>query len=205
MKNIKISLLVIVGMIISINASAQLPLSFGVKAGMNLTEIQKLEDKVKVGFNVGVTAELQLPSSFYLMSGLELTTKGAKGKDLTITDESGTTYGDVKLNAMYLQLPIHAGYKLDLVPTTKLVFRVGPYFAYGIGGKIKGEAAGKEMKTDFFNDDSNRFDFGFGGAVGLEFINKITVYLGADQGLTKIYKDSKLKNRAAHISVGYKF
>lgn len=205
MKKIKISLLIILGMIICTNASAQLPVSFGVKAGMNLSEIQKLDDDMKVGFNVGVTAELQLPGNFYLMSGLELTTKGAKGKGYVYDNQGEYGSYDIKMNSMYLQLPIHAGYKIDLVPTTKLVFRVGPYLAYGIGGKIKHEVPGKEEKTDFFNDDSNRFDFGIGGAVGVEFLNKIGVYLGADQGLTKIYKDTKLKNRSAYLSVGYKF
>ena len=105
---------------------------------------------------------------------------------------------------MYIQLPIHAGYKLDLTPGTKLVFRAGPYLAYGVGGKIKSDAKLFEDQ-DFFGDDTNRFDFGIGGAVGVEFLNKINVSLGADHGLTKVFKDTKIKNRAAYISVGYKF
>lgn len=205
MRKIKISFLIIVGMIICTNVSAQLPVSFGVKAGVNLSEIQKFEDNIKVGFNIGVTAELQLPDNFYLLSGLELTTKGAKGKDYTLADEQGIIYPDVKLNATYLQLPIHAGYKLEVAPTIKLLIHAGPYFAYGIGGKIKGETGNKSIDMDFFNDNTNRFDFGVGGAVGAEFADKITVSLGADQGLAKIFKDGDQKNRCAHLSVGYKF
>lgn len=205
MNKIKISFLVIIGMIISTNVSAQLPVSFGVKVGMNLSEIQKFEDDIKVGFNVGLTADLQLSDNFFLMSGLELTNKGAKGESYNLADQQGVIYKDVKLNAMYLQLPIHAGYKLEVAPTIKLVFRAGPYLAYGIGGKIKGEAGDKNLDIDFFGDDTNRFDFGVGGAVGAEFVDKITVSLGADQGLTKIFKDGDQKNRCAHISVGYKF
>ncbi|MFV0538732.1 MAG: porin family protein [Dysgonomonas sp.] len=205
MNKIKISFLVIIGMIISTNVSAQLPVSFGVKAGLNLSEIQKLEDDVRVGFNFGLTADLQLTDNFYLMSGLELTTKGAKGKDFSLADQQGVIYPDVKLNALYLQLPIHAGYKLEVAPTIKLVFRAGPYLAYGISGKIKGEAGSKSLDIDFFDDGTNRFDFGIGGAVGAEFGDKITVSLGADQGLTKIFKDGDQKNRCANISVGYKF
>lgn len=205
MNKIKISFLVIVGMIISTNISAQLPVSFGVKAGINLSEIQKLEDDMKVGFNFGLTADLQLTDNFYLMSGLELSNKGAKGKGYYLADQPGVTFTDVKLNALYLQLPIHAGYKLEVAPTIKLVFRVGPYLAYGIGGKIKGEAGNKSLDIDFFGDDTNRFDFGVGAAVGAEFADKITVSLGADQGFTKIFKDGDQKNRCANISVGYKF
>lgn len=206
MRIIKFSFVLLVGLAASISMSAQLPVSFGVKAGMNLSEMQKLEDNIKVGSNVGVTAELALPSNFYLMSGLEFTTKGAKGKSITVVPVgmSQSVTGKATYNAMYLQLPIHAGYKLDLTPGTKLVFRVGPYLAYGVGGKIKWNIDQVGDK-DFFNDDSNRFDFGIGGSVGIEFLEKINVSLGADQGLTKVVKDTNIKNRAAYISVGYKF
>ena len=202
MRIIRSSFVLLIGLVSSVSMFEHLPVSFGVKAGMNLSEIQKMDDNVKVGFNIGLTAELALPSNFYLMSGLEFTTKGAKSK-INIADASGSI-SKATYNAMYLQLPIHAGYKLDLVPGTKLIFRAGPYLAYGVGGKIKWDA--KEIKDqDIFTDDSNRFDFGIGGAVGVEFLNKISVSLGADQGLTKIFKDTSTKNRCAHISVGYKF
>lgn len=202
MRITKIYFVLFIGLITSMSMFAQLPVSLGVKAGMNLSEIQKFNDDVKVGFNVGVTAELGLPSNFYLMSGLELTTKGTKGKNI-IVDASGFM-AKATYNAMYLQLPIHAGYKLDIAPGIKLVFRAGPYLAYGIGGKVKWDIKNIEDE-DFFNDNTNRFDFGIGGAVGVEFINKISVSLGADQGLTKVFKETKTKNRAAYISVGYKF
>ena len=203
MRIIKISFLLLIALVASINMSAQFPVSLGVKAGMNLSEIQKMDDDIKVGFNIGVTAELGLPGSFYLLSGLEFTTKGAKGKNTIIQPASGFM-AKATYNAMYLQLPIHAGYKFSLAPGTKLLVHVGPYFAYGVGGKIKWDVNELENE-DFFNDNTNRFDFGIGGAVGVEFINKISVSLGADQGLTKVFKDTKTKNRAGYISVGYKF
>lgn len=202
MRIIKVSFVLLVGMVTSMTMFAQIPISFGLKAGMNLSEIQKFNDEVKVGFNIGVTAELGLPSNFYLMSGLELTTKGTKGKYIVV-DASGFA-AKATYNAMYLQLPIHAGYKLDIAPGIKLIFRAGPYLAYGIGGKIKWNV--KELEDqDFFRDNTNRFDFGIGGAVGVEFLNKINVSLGADQGLTKVFKETKTKNRCAYVGVGYKF
>ncbi|MDR2953884.1 MAG: PorT family protein [Prevotella sp.] len=204
MRTIKIYLLLIIGLMISVTMFAQLPISFGVKAGMNLSEIQKLDDNIKVGFNVGVTAEMDLPASCFLLSGLELTTKGAKSKEITGGAVGGSNSAKATLNAMYLQLPVHVGYKMDIAPGTKLLFHVGPYFAYGIGGKIKWDADNIE-DSDFFSDNSNRFDFGVGGAIGVEFIDRIAVNLGADQGLTKVFKDTETKNRAAYLSVGYKF
>ncbi|WP_029906599.1 porin family protein [Prevotella sp. 10(H)] len=206
MRIIKISFALLISLIVSTSMFAQLPLTFGVKAGMNLSEIQKMEDKIKVGFNIGVTAELALPSNFYLLSGLEFTTKGAKGKEMSLTLPGGknSVTDKASYNAMYLQLPIHAGYKFDIAPGTKLLVHLGPYFAYGVGGKIKWDK--KEIEDqDFFHDDSNKFDFGIGGAVGVEFFERIEISLAADQGLTKIYKDTKMKNRAAYINLGYKF
>lgn len=205
MNKIKISFFIIVAMLTSANVSAQLPVSFGVKAGINFSEMQKLEDDVKIGFNLGLTADMQLTDNFYLMSGLELTSKGAKGKNYMPNGQDEVTFDEAKLSAMYLQLPVHAGYKLEVAPATKLIFRVGPYFAYGISGKIKGDAEGVSLDSDLFGDIANRFDFGIGGAVGVEFIDKVTVSLGADQGLTKVLKDGGQKNRCAYLSVGYKF
>lgn len=202
MRIIKISFILLVGLVASLNMFAQFPVSLGVKAGMNLSEIQELEDDLRVGVNIGVTAELGLPSNFYLMSGLEFTTKGAKGKNIVVDGSGSST--KATYNAMYLQLPVHAGYKLDLVPGTKLVFRAGPYLAYGIGGKVKWDEKRIE-EQDFFGDNANRFDFGIGGSVGVEFIDKINVSLGADQGLTKVIRETKTKNRCAYVSVGYKF
>jgi hypothetical protein len=98
MKAIKASLIT-VALLIGVVASAQnKPLTFGVKAGMNMSNVSgDFEDsKLKVGFNVGVTADYALTPDFYLLTGLEFTTKGSKVDDNT----------NLKLNLSYLQLPI---------------------------------------------------------------------------------------------------
>jgi len=214
----KISLISIC-LIISTSISAQLPITFGAKAGINFSEIYDFDDDLKVGFHFGVTVDYELTSDWYIMSGLEFTTKGAKGNidGASFLKESGykgtiVKSKDGKQNPMYLQIPIHAGYKLGIAPGTKLVFRAGPYLAYGIAGKSKGKYTildidvmqDVEMDENFFDNGAKRFEFGIGGAVGAEF-GKIGVNLGADLALTKIWEGTSAKNRCAYLSLGYKF
>ncbi len=214
MKTILKTSLIAIALLLGISANAQeKPLTFGVKAGMNLSNFSGDGDSdSKIGFNAGVTVDYALSSDLYLLSGLELTTKGAKAE--YSESESGVS---VKYKAtatpMYLQLPVHLGYKLTVTEGTKIVFHAGPYIAYGIGGKTKTKASANalsidinhEDKEDFFGDEgAKRFDFGVGLGAGVEF-GKIGVGLGYDFGLTKLYDEGNNKNMNAYLTVGYKF
>ncbi len=186
--------LVAIALLIGVNTYAQdKPVTFGVKGGLNLSNISGdvSESKAKIGFNVGITLDYGFTPDVYLLTGLELTTKGFKED------------GDASSNLMYLQLPVHVGYKLSVAENTKIVFHAGPYVAYGIGGKT---AAG-DIKVDSFGEDRfNAFDFGLGLGVGAEF-GKIGVGLGYDFGLTNIIDlgGANVKNMNAYLTIGYKF
>lgn len=210
MKTILKTSLIAIALLLSINVNAQeKPLTFGVKAGANLSNFSGDDDSdAKFGFNAGVTVDYALTSNVYLLSGLEFTTKGAKYKYQILSNEVKVT-----ANPMYLQLPVHIGYKLAIAENTNIVFHGGPYFAYGLGGKIKAKdnikGSGIEISdkggTNFFGSDrGKRFDFGLGFGAGVEF-GKIGVGLGYDFGLTKIYNNVNNKNMNAYLTVGYKF
>ncbi|MDU1891094.1 MAG: porin family protein [Dysgonomonas sp.] len=196
MKNFIKAGLVAVAMLFCVSVSAQI--SFGVKAGVNLSNYggDVDDNKAKAGFNAGVTAEIGLPlTNLYVLSGLEYTTKGAK------YDGNNYSYNS---NANFLQLPVHVGYRVSALETLGVSFHAGPYFAYGIGGKTgKGEA-----KNDTFDDGMlKKFDFGLGAGVGLE-LGKIGVGLGYDFGLANLYDgegNDKVRTMNAYLSVGYKF
>lgn len=203
MKTMK-TILFAVALLIGVNAYAQDgKAEFGVKAGLNMSNFNgDVEDtKVKIGFNVGVTLDYALTDArdWYLMTGLEYTTKGAKGKKV----------GDIKpsVNAAYLQLPVHVGYKFDVTEATRLSFHAGPYLAYGVNGKRKFKEGSAELSLDTFDDNAyKRFDFGLGLGAGAEF-GKIGVGLGYDFGLLNIAdaKDVTIRNGNAYLTVGYKF
>lgn len=205
---IKASLLA-VALLVGISINAQVgPISFGVKAGMNLSNMHESDGggngDAKVGFNAGVTLDYAFASDVYLMTGLEYSLKGTKQDNL-------------KLNLSYLQLPVHVGYKLTVAPGTKIVFHVGPYIGYAVDGKwkiggISVDAFGDEMKAQGASL-LKRFDFGVGLGAGVEF-GKIGIGLGYDFGLANTAKsfeyegekyDSKLRNMNAYLTLGYKF
>ena len=224
MKNLmKIGLvLVAFFMCLSVNAQDK-QISFGVKAGLNLSSFggdKEYKDMdSKLGFNAGLTLDYNIMGDLYLLSGLELTTKGAKE---SYKDE----YEDytVTINPMYLQIPIHVGYKFELSEGMKFVVNAGPYFAYGLGGKIKTKEDGITGSIDIFKDQDidgfnikgmKRFDLGIGVGLGLEF-GALKFGLGYDLGLlnpTPSYSDyedyeesnEKFTLNNLYLTVGFKF
>ena len=224
MKAIKASLITI-ALFVGIIANAQdKPLTFGVRAGMNISNFSGsgVEDSdAKIGFNVGATLDYAFTSDLYLMTGLEFTMKGAKSKG-TIMQDGISISGTEKCNPMYLQVPVHIGYKLPLIGDTNVIFHAGPYVAYGIAGSYKfdggvssgGQTVKGNIDTDFF-DLFKRFDFGLGFGVNAEF-GKINAGLGCDFGLIDIsdvsvvnekgqLEDGKVRNMNVSVSLGYKF
>lgn len=190
------------------NSYAQeLPLTWSVKAGINLSnsslDVESgLDKKAKVGFQVGVAADYVIADGFCLQSGLFFTTKGSKYEEKADNEKATVTF-----NQLYLQLPVMAAYKIPVAPGIRIAFNAGPYLAYGIGGKIKTKITGEsDEKEDTFGDPGlKRFDFGLGAGVGAEF-DRILVNLNYELGLVDISRgSSEYKNRNASLTVGYRF
>ncbi len=201
--------LVLVVAMLAIVTGASAQLNLGVKGGVNMSNFygDDLDDQnVKIGFHVGLAADYEFAYNSAIQTGLFFTTKGAK-----YSESVGDASADFTVNPMYLQLPVHYAYKLDVTPGTRIVFHAGPYVAYGIGGKSKlsgslGDWDG-ETEWDVFGDDGfKRFDAGLGLGVGAEF-GPILLDLGWDMGLVNIADSNSgdIKNQNAYLSVGYKF
>ena len=196
---------------------------FGVRAGLNLSNVRgdfkdafDAEVKMKAGFNIGVIYDYGFSESFYIQPGLYYTLKGVKAEDKE-DSELKMTY-----NLSYLEIPILASYRIAISDNTKWHINAGPYFAYGIGGKVKYEYDGDSEKYDAFGKsdedkekgDLKRFDFGLSFGTGVSF-DKFYVGLKYDLGLSNIgekdrwYKgeDDKAKIKTGNfaISVGYNF
>ncbi|MDR2949594.1 MAG: PorT family protein [Prevotella sp.] len=173
-----------------------LPVKFGIRGGVNLSDYggDMKDVKSALRYQVGFTADLGLTENIYLQTGLDFLTKGGKYKP-----ETGK---EVKYNPIYLQLPVHVAYKMKVAPGTKVVVNAGPYAAYGLGGKAKGE----EKEDIFGKDGFKRFDFGVGAGLGVEF-GILALNVGYDWGLANIseIKDVKVKNKSAYITLGLKF
>lgn len=192
--------LVLVLVIFAVAASVSAQVSLGIKGGVNLSNVYGKDvsgNNAKIGFHAGILADFDFSYNSAIQSGIFFTTKGFKGE------------GNEKVNSMYLQLPVHYAYKLDVSPGTRIVFHGGPYVAYGIGGKITN---GGEMDTFGNEGIFKRFDAGLGIGVGAEF-GPMLLDLGWDFGLLDIVNEDlfgefdlgSVKNMNAYLSIGYKF
>ena len=205
MKKMRLSL--IAAMLVLVTA-ASAQANLGVKGGVNMSNFygDELNDKnVKIGFHVGLAVDYEFMYNSAIQTGLFFTTKGFKTENVDLDAE----YTE---NLMYLQLPVHYAYKLDVSSGTRIVFHAGPYAAYGVGGSRKasvGNISG-EWDVDKIFGDGNRqykpFDAGLGLGVGAEF-GPILLDLGWDMGLVNIsnVSNGNIKNQNAYLSVGYKF
>lgn len=228
-KYILFKLVFIISFTINITASAQVnKLLLGVKGGVNLSNMNGnfFKDKSWIaGFNAGLRIDYLLTERLYIRSGLELTNKGVKEDRIeTINENKGTI--DATTRLLYLQIPVHAAYKLNLNQTTKLVLYGGPFLAYGINGKRKTEITSEKpseelnkYKIDFFGEKgfAKRLDMGLGGGIGLEYQN-FGIETGYDFGLINIIEDItmigengttplniKAKTMNAYASLTYRF
>lgn len=177
-------------------------ISWNAKVGMNMSNYTgDMDTDMKIGFNVGVGMEYQFSDMWSIQPSLMLTQKGAKIK------EDGET---MKFNPMYLEIPVLAAARFAVADNQNIVVKAGPYFAFGVAGKVK---VGDD-KADFFGDGDDqfggkRFDCGIGVGVAYE-IGKFFVGLDGEFGFTNVvdFKSdgvSNPKNMNFSIGVGYKF
>jgi hypothetical protein len=204
--------LIIAALFIAIGASAQeKPFTVGVKAGLNLSnmggDLTGTDDKV--GFQIGFTVDYALKNDFCLISGLSLSSKGFKISNVLIDEDYPS--GSMTLNPVYLEIPLHVGYKLSVAEDTRLVFETGPYLAYGVAGKATVKAGSEKESVNAFSTMLlNEFDCGFGFGAGVEF-GKFAIKLGYDFGFANssnqddLSEGGKLKNLNGYLTFGYRF
>ena len=113
MKKMRLTAVVVMLAIVTA-VSAQM--SLGIKGGVNMSNLvydDEVNDKnPKIGFNIGLAADVEFAPSVALQTGLFFTTKGYK------FDSESLDYTE---NLMYVQLPLHLAYKIDVMPGTRVV------------------------------------------------------------------------------------
>ena len=202
--------------------------------GMNISNFRQPNSLVdaltdpKAGFNLGVRGEYMLPSCYgvFVNLGVNYTMKGAKmDVAASLPDDYSCT---VKFRPCYIEIPLHVGYRFNVLDNLGVFADFGPYFAIGVNGKEKFEFDGdavEDYSKKFFRNSKmilgeiQRYDFGLGFRVGAEYANHHSLNFSFDWGLTDMYRDSyrreffekngfelgKLKNFNAGITYGYRF
>ena len=225
MKTIQVSLIFIFTLLIS-NAMAQSgemgKTTFAILGGVNFQNLNgednsgdKLENDLIVGYHFGVNTQIPVAPEFYFQPGLQFSTKGAKNKVSAITNT-------FKLS--YVELPLNFVYKAQL-GTGYFMLGLGPYVAYGVGGKAKYEGGSVSAESDIkFKNEVVSGDpatttyfkpFDAGGNIffGYEIAGGLFLQLNAQLGMINIRPDSYLnpdddstiKNTGYGLSLGYRF
>jgi len=202
-------------------SAAQAQFSVGARAGFNLSNVYGADtgdSKWKPGFQIGVVGDYALSDAFSLQPGILFSTLGWKvdhSSSETIMGETVNIAAKTTTNLNYIQIPVNAQYKLDL-GSMKLLLQAGPYFGFGLGGKLKGETIfdGKKENIDekikMGNDEVFKvFDIGLGAGAGLQF-GSVQIGLAYQLGFVNLNNmsdivDTKMYNHGLSLSVTYLF
>lgn len=176
---------------------------FGVKAGplfSNMTtriDGSKFNNQMIIGLTGGVYARLPLSSEFYVQPALLYKGKGN-------TQEMQGYKVKTKLN--YLTLPVDFLFKLEMPSAEGVWFLgLGPYFAYGVSGKVTGGPDSWNVNGDPFKDISgsiNRFDAGADILVVYEMASGLNFGLNAELGVLNLADHGDRKNSVRNTSFG---
>ena len=152
--------------------------------------------------------------------------KGARD----VYKDSGEGWSEKSVSKMfpvYMEIPVLASFRADIVDNVKLHVNVGPYFGIGLGGNVTGKyewtedgqsGSGKSDPYPLFGkSDENkergnmqRFDFGLSFGAGVALWQHYYVGLKYDLGLVNMaVKDLansvKYHNGTFAITLGYNF
>ena len=180
---------------------AQAQISFGVRAGGGVTGLSSGGDG-KVGLEFGGVVDGKLSDAFSVQPALLISTLGDKVSRGFLFETVSA-----KVNLTYIQVPVNVQYKKLLTEiegfNISLILQAGPYFGYGISGKIKTEAtiSGKTSNTKesvkFGNGEGYHYkslDCGLGLGAGVDFAEFMQINLGFNHGLVNISNAADAKN-----------
>jgi hypothetical protein len=97
------------------------------------------------------------------------------------------------------------GARIQTINGFDILFKAGPYLAYGFGGKTKVKIRDKKISANTFGKDGlNHFDAGLGGGIIFEF-RTIDIGLEVSRGMTKILDGVKVYNSVVQLTTAFKF
>lgn len=195
------------------------------KGGVNFSNISTSNDgtyrdaNMLTTFNAGVLVDFPLTNNFSIQPGLVLNGKGAKVKHYYGVGGEQLASDNLKMNPLYVELPVNFVVKLPITTGTNFFVGAGPYAAAGVGGKYRatatvagasGETTRKIQFGDTNDDDLRRFDYGVNALAGLE-IDRVMLGLNYGLGMSKIvpnsddFRNDKNKYRVLSVNVGFRF
>jgi hypothetical protein len=174
---------------------SQEKIQFGVKGGINLTNITSdfmIDKESQTGFHIGVLAEIPFGNKFSLQPEILYSTYGSKGKMIML----GGSPQPIEYNLDYIQVPVLA--KIYLIKNLSL--EIGPSFNFLINDE--------EIFNSLTIDDIGE-SFEFSGILGISYKTN-SGFFGSfrhTNGFTNTLQDNSRdeKNYGFLIGIGYMF
>lgn len=165
--------------------------------------------------HVGVYFSLK-PGLYYSAKGFTASNEGMLYVIDPDTPGSGLELYPLEIN--YLEVPVLAQLGFRVSPAFSCYINVGPYLAYGVSGKISnldfyrtnGEGMEHVTGLDPFKEGYNRFDWGFQGGFGIEYM-RVQLGFGVQAGLRNMGESAryllskKTTTQTMFVTLGYRF
>ncbi|MCM1022037.1 MAG: PorT family protein [Muribaculaceae bacterium] len=213
-------------------------IGIGVRVGFNSSnlsnnfsdqfpEIVSQKQQWRNGFSVGAVVDLNMTGFLTIQPGLFLSTR--KNDYNMILNNAETSRYEIyngSANCKYLTVPIMASFRMGVAELIQLQVDLGPYMAWGFGGKNKYTLYGYKTnpmtnalepwnphaKSAYFGNGglAKRYDYGLKTGVGILAMGK--VYLGAHfmygcrnalQEIPLSAKSVKGHNKRWEFTIGY--
>lgn len=196
-KYVNVLFWMVLALILSIPSVFQAQSKFGIRAGLNATNISfdLLPDRSeRIGYHVGIFADMPvLPDFLSLQPELSYSVQGAAFKPLGIERQQ------FKMDYVDFLLPV--AFKLGSIDV-----QVGPFASY----LISTPDYTVYNETTVIADAFNKIDAGLTGGLSYNF-NKMLIGIRYNQGFIDVTKDNSRpflgsgKNAVGQVSLGYRF
>ncbi|MDE6535113.1 MAG: PorT family protein [Muribaculaceae bacterium] len=163
----------------------------GVQLNVGISDLVADYSSIGMSYGLGWIAEYNFTPNLFLQSGINFQNIGHK---------EDYYYRTISINALYVQLPIHVGYRFEL-GAASIFIQAGPTLGVGIWGSNIHLDYGQSIS---YFDAANRFDLGVGGRIGVEF-SRFQISAGANYGVLDTYDFDNGNNLVANIGVAYMF
>ncbi len=156
-------LIVALSLTAMMGVNAQIDLTYGPKAGLNMTTLTgDIENTgLKAGAQIGGMANLYVLNRLAIQPNLLFSMKGYR-----YMDKVGGVKVIETLSLNYLELPVNIIYEFNMQKESeKLQLFAGPYISYGLFGKYKINKKGNKLELDDFGA------YPASGEADIEFVN----------------------------------
>lgn len=195
------------------NLMAQLSISPGIRAGVNLANVSvdpdlEFDTKSNMGMIIAVPVEIGIGESFAIQPEVMFVQKGFKVEENIL----GLNF-KTQMIINQIDIPILAKYKFVNTESFQAYAAAGPVFGYALSGKQKIEALGQSEEEDIDFDEFgyNRFEtlVSVGAGAGIPIGPGVIVldlrYLFGLSDLNDSEEDFEMRNNGFQGGIGFMF